>query len=54
MTGHIKTLMQDETLYNELYLQGGKDVEDNYSIGVICNRLIGVYEDILSRKQQSN
>lgn len=44
----IESLIQDEKLYNELHLQGRKDVEENYSIEVICNRLVDVYKDILS------
>lgn len=46
---HIETFINDKELYQRLILQGRKDVEDNYSIDVICHKLMKVYSSLLSK-----
>ncbi len=48
LSAHIESLITDNQLYHKLHIQGRKDVEDNYSTEVICNRLLKVYRKILS------
>lgn len=50
----IKSLIEDKGLYTNLQKQGRKDVEDNYSIEVICDRLTSVYKNLISQNQHAN
>lgn len=43
----LESLMNDNELYQSLSLQAKKDVEDNFSAEVICNRQLEVYKRLL-------
>ena len=43
----ISSLIDNDQIYQSLSIQGKKDVEDNYSIDVICNQLINVYQNTI-------
>ena len=44
----ISAIINDPNIYHALHLQGRKDVEDNYSIKVIGDKLLDVYKKVLS------
>jgi glycosyltransferase involved in cell wall biosynthesis len=50
---HVKSLIADPSLYQSLCLNGRKDVDDNYSMEVIRERLLSVYSDIINSKGHS-
>lgn len=54
LTDCIKSLIEDKHLYNKLQTQGRRDVEDNYSIEVICDRLTDVYRKVISKNSHAN
>ena len=43
----IQSLIEDKGLYHRLQTQGRKDVEEHYSIEVICDRLTDVYKKVI-------